>query len=280
MKKWLIPVIVIIVLIVCAISATVVILLRPQEENYGKYNDITQWEDNYDSVPIDEVTTFTEGMHVYFGAYEQDNDKENGKEPIIWRVLDVQDGKVLLLSEYVLDQINYNKKKTSVTWESCDLRRWLNSDFYEEAFSSTEQRRIVETELINKDNPVFGTDGGENTKDYCFILSIDEIEHYFNVKTTNQTDTLCSYCNYTIYNKARLAAPITAYANSVQAVYYKGTSKCKHIRYMGFWWTRTPGATSRQVAYIRGDSNILIKGDDVHFASAAVRPAIWVNINN
>ena len=38
------------------------------------------------------------GEYFAFGVYEQDNDLTNGKEPIEWLVLDVQDGEDLLLS--------------------------------------------------------------------------------------------------------------------------------------------------------------------------------------
>lgn len=37
-----------------------------------------------------------------FGSYEQDNDTSNGKEDIEWLVLEVKDGKALLISKYAL----------------------------------------------------------------------------------------------------------------------------------------------------------------------------------
>ena len=50
----------------------------------------------------------TIGSIVAFGRYEQDGNEENGPEEIEWVVLDVQDGKVLLLSKYGLEVKPYN----------------------------------------------------------------------------------------------------------------------------------------------------------------------------
>ena len=51
-----------------------------------------------------------------FGHYEQDNNPDNGPEPIEWIVLDVQDGKALLLSRYGLVRfcffLNHNRRAT------------------------------------------------------------------------------------------------------------------------------------------------------------------------
>ena len=43
------------------------------------------------------------GDYISFGSYEQDNDVTNGKEPIEWLVLDVQEGKAKILSRYALN---------------------------------------------------------------------------------------------------------------------------------------------------------------------------------
>ena len=80
----------------------------------------------------------TVGNVVTFGHYEQDADESNGPEPIEWIVLDVQDGKALLLSKYVLDAKPYYTEGTDITWETCTLRTWLNNYFLNNA-SSQEQ---------------------------------------------------------------------------------------------------------------------------------------------
>lgn len=74
-----------------------------------------------------------------FGKYEQDNNTSNGKEKIEWLVLEVKDGKALVISKYALDCKPYNTSSTNVTWETCSLRNWLNNDFINSAFSATEK---------------------------------------------------------------------------------------------------------------------------------------------
>ena len=74
------------------------------------------------------------GDFIAFGKYEQDNDTTNGKEDIVWTVLEIKDGKALIMSAYCLDNKQYNTSKAYVTWETCTLRKWLNNDFINAAF--------------------------------------------------------------------------------------------------------------------------------------------------
>ena len=76
------------------------------------------------------------GDYVVFGQYEQDNDTSNGKEDVEWLVLDVQEDRALLISKYLLDCKPYNTTDDHVTWETCTLRKWLNDEFINTAFST------------------------------------------------------------------------------------------------------------------------------------------------
>jgi len=80
---------------------------------------------------------------------------------IQWRVLDLEDGKALLLSEYLLEQMSYHNSQARVTWETSDIRYWLNNDFYNR-FTVGERARIAET-----------------TVGKIFLLSIEEVEQYW-----------------------------------------------------------------------------------------------------
>ena len=51
------------------------------------------------------------GAVVMFGSYEQDNQPDNGAEPIEWLVLAQSEGKALLVSRYALDCQPYNAGK-------------------------------------------------------------------------------------------------------------------------------------------------------------------------
>ena len=84
--------------------------------------------------------------YVTFGHYEQDNDLSNGAEPIEWRMVSAQKemGKVVLLSRYGLDaQPMHHDWGFFTHWKGCDLRIWLNGEFYNTAFSPEEQSAII-----------------------------------------------------------------------------------------------------------------------------------------
>ncbi|MBR5970504.1 MAG: hypothetical protein IK016_09205 [Lachnospiraceae bacterium] len=123
------------------------------------------------------------GDIIAFGSYEQDGNTANGKEPIEWEVLAVEGDGILVVSRYVLDCVPYHEEYEGVTWETCTLRKWMNNDFYNAAFSPEERGQILESHIENPDNACYGTSGGNATKDRVFCLSVDEIrEHYrFNV---------------------------------------------------------------------------------------------------
>ena len=78
-----------------------------------------------------------------FGTYEQDNDLSNGKEEIEWIVLDKEGMSLLLLSKYALVGREYHTPRMASTWETCNIRPWLNETFLNEAFSPEEQSRII-----------------------------------------------------------------------------------------------------------------------------------------
>lgn len=77
--------------------------------------------------------------YLYFGRYPQIGDDD----PILWRVLTVQDGRALLLSEKVLDAHRYDT--SSKTWEGSELKTWLNNDFISTAFNPQERAAIVDS---------------------------------------------------------------------------------------------------------------------------------------
>ena len=89
------------------------------------------------------------GRIAIFGEYEQDYNLVNGKEPIEWIILDVQEDRCLLISRYALDAKRYNSEIEDVTWATCTLRSWLNSTFLNDAFNSEQQKDILESKIDN-----------------------------------------------------------------------------------------------------------------------------------
>jgi RNA polymerase subunit RPABC4/transcription elongation factor Spt4 len=102
---------------------------------------------------------------VQFGGYQ-------------WRVLDIQSNRTLLLTDDIIEKRPYNMKWKGVTWEDCTLRHYLNNEFYNR-FSGQEQAMILETKNTNANNPWYGTNGGGDTTDKIFMLSIEEVVRYF-----------------------------------------------------------------------------------------------------
>ena len=190
------------------------------------------------------------GDVVIFGAYEQDNNWFNGKEPIEWIVLDKEDGRVLLLSQYVLEREPYHKDNVDITWEGCSLRDWLNSEFYKTAFDKKQQKQIMETLIVNSDNLAGDTptSGGNSTYDKIFLLSLDEIGKYTG-------------------NDSEREAYSTPYANKK-----KGFSDG-----ITAWWLRSPGNITDSAAYVYDYGGVNENGGIVYDDLVGVRPALWVS---
>lgn len=131
---------------------------------------------------IDDIKDANVDDVVCFGQYEQDNDTSNGKEEIYWIVKDKQDDKLLLASCYILDIQPYHGVNEQVTWETCDLRAWLNGEFLDNAFSDEEMKSISITTNNNPDDKENKVDGGNATEDWVFMPSSDVM---YDAKPTN-----------------------------------------------------------------------------------------------
>lgn len=208
---------------------------------------------------------FAVGNYVTFGTYPQTK-AGNDATPIEWLVLARDGNKALLISRYALDAQPYNKDYTSVTWETCTLRKWLNGTFYNKAFSSAEQAAILTTNVDNSKNQCYSgwsTSGGNNTQDKVFLLSYAEANKYFGVTYDNSSNT-----------KSRVAP--TAYAIA-QGAWTSSSNKTADSTDAGWWWLRSPGHYQDCAALVYSDGS-LFSFFSVNNASGSVRPALWVNI--
>lgn len=193
------------------------------------------------------------GDHVFFGSYEQYNNISNGKEDIEWLVLEVRDGKALVVSKYALECKQYNSSDSDVTWETCTLREWLNNDFINSAFSDHE-RAMIATVTVSVDiNPEYSTNPGNATRDRVFLLSITEANKYF----SSDEARVCKPTNYAVAKGADI--------NSI-------TDLC-------FWWLRSPGECQGSAAYVDSDGEVVDDGNIV-CEDIAVRPALWIDLNS
>ncbi len=202
----------------------------------------------------DKLGTFEEGTYVTFGSYEQDNDFSNGKEEIEWLVLEIKDKKMLLISKYGLENMPFNESENifeNATWETCSLRKWLNSDFIDTAFSTTEKDLLFAANVPAHNNPRYDTLPGNETTDNVFLLSVNEVDEYFG----SLSERTCKATQYS-------------------------ASKNAYTTQNGYsWWLlRTPGNSQNYVTNINVNGSTNINGNLVINNGACVRPALWINL--
>ncbi len=212
--------------------------------------------------PITDGNGVTTWDCIYFGNYYQSN--SSTKEPIKWRVLSVNGNDAFLLADQNLDAKPYNEKSTDVTWATCTLRTWLNDAFLNTAFTSAEQVAIKNTTVVNDDNPYYDTEGGENTTDKVYLLSIAEASNTaygFNGEFRTESETR--------------EAKNTAYAKECGA----WTSTSTEYEGNGCWWLRSPGDYSDLASSV-SDNGYGYGLDDVYKDIIAVRPALHLNLSS
>lgn len=201
------------------------------------------------------------GSSLSFGGYD-------------WRILDIQNDTALIITEYIIEQQPYNNYAGGVTWAGCWLRKYLNGEFYNK-FTAAEQSRIIPVLNKNQDNQWYGSTGGEDTRDYIFLLSIEEV--------------VCKYFGDSSKNLENRSAK--------QRYWFQKKDKNNDKRRSTFddggiwwWWLRSPGRDNRRAVYIHGDGNIGIQGNGTFRYSSniinpltgdnsgGVRPSLWFKL--
>jgi hypothetical protein len=170
------------------------------------------------------------GDTVLFGTY-------NGT-PLEWQVLRIEDNKALLITKKCIVDRPYNDEYTSVTWETCSLRAYLNTDFYDGSFSDKQKNSIATTTVINADNASYKTPGGNTTEDKVFLLSMDEAGLYF----ADDADRVANNGSWT------------------------------------WWWLRSPGYAADRTTFTDGYGSLNDIGRRVTESTGGMRPVIWVNL--
>ena len=199
------------------------------------------------------------GEVISFGTYEQDNDESNGAEEIFWYVCKIEDGKALLASISLLDCQKYNTDRVEVVWETCSLRAWLNEDFYKQAFSEDEQTIINESIVINSENTYDNRNGGNDTLDKVFILSMKEVDEYLP--------------DYFMYGHATNYA----LAQGCDTSSYRGHEGTQ-AENSSVWWVRTPGASSYGAIMVDYEGKFVTNGHVVD-EDKGIRPAVWITLD-
>ena len=194
--------------------------------------------------PIDEV-----GSIIEFGGLK-------------WRVLDTQGDIILILSEYIIAFQPYHHELADITWAESSIRRWLNNEFLTR-FSVYERIRIAETDIINNDNPWYGTPGGADTVDRVFLLSLEEVVRFFGDSGQLQNRPVGAWLMISDqYDTNRVA--------------YVAIERDGRDGQSAWWRLRSPGDVSSNAAGVNYYGVLWVFGHFVDSDRGGIRPAMWI----
>lgn len=194
-------------------------------------------------------------------------------EPIEWKELSSSDDDKFLLTEKILDSQQYyhqasvKTKRNRAPYDSTteasvydsnykysDIRGWLNTDFYNSAFSTNIQSSIKTTEVDNS-----ASSAGDSSNDYACENTNDKVFLLSRKEATNSSYGLSSLSDRIAY--------ATDYAKC-QGAYVYGRDN------LSDWWLRSPaGSSNAKVVEIDGD--VYATNDTCHYG---IRPALHISI--
>ncbi|MCL2204519.1 MAG: helix-turn-helix domain-containing protein [Defluviitaleaceae bacterium] len=219
---------------------------------------------------------FKEGTIIPFGKHH-------------WRVLKADGNSALIITESVIEQRAYHEEFTEITWEHCDLRKYLNKQFYD-TFDPLDRTRILETKLTDSHNAWYGTKWGNPTVDKIFLLSTNEVLQYFGDSGDLKNNKRWHYPgdHYVHDNPNALVLSdglhcieygeciSDQYNNARKALYHKIYNAGWDER---TWWLRSPGIHLRHTNAIVGTKGeLFVCGADVYMNDVGVRPTLWLSI--
>ena len=195
-----------------------------------------------DDAPVPDVSKLSVGDLVSFGRFPEKEDYV--MKPLQWRVLAVEDGKALMITEQEIIRLDLESTQHGV-WADSPVRNLLNKGFYETSFSEKERAHILLSDINTPGNKKEKTDGGPNTKDRVFLLSMEEVEQYM----PSEND--------------RKSAP-TAYA-------YSQGGPTRH-EMGGCWHLRTPGKEGEEPVVVDRYGGFSTGS----YYRDYIRPAVWI----
>lgn len=206
------------------------------------------------------------GDTVTFGTYEQNNNYSDGNESIEWIVIDKQEDKIMVVSKCIIAMQPFNTTNEGhISWEKCTLRKWLNNDFLNEAFSDAEKKLISDTTVSNTEYLARGLSYSTTdhlTTDKVFLLG------------ENERDMLSSVDALKGIVTESVIALFSDAANS-------DVANINPSNFEPLWWLRTTweDAVDCQASVAYGASYDEHEHDTCNVEeSAGVRPAMWISL--
>lgn len=261
--------------------------------DYMRYKDVEYELEKYRGVIFDtyrpwltdeQSTTSSSNSYQADNGYYIDTVYWFKYEPIKWRVLDPETG--MILCENIIDSQAYNnyeihsgrdeygyeafwgdpmKTYYANNYAESSIRKWLNEDFFNIAFSAVQQEAVLCTTLDNSAyDKCFSAYDAKTTYDKVYLLSWEEAlnkDYGFNLlysesdtqrKTTGSDYAKCQGLN--VYS----------------GLGYEGYS---------FWHLRTPGNDNYFACNVGYDGRVFSYGVPTICSYSGVRPAMNLNLN-
>lgn len=198
---------------------------------------------------------------IYGVEYIKGEDVYYAYEPVSWWVIGENINAYSLLSEKILDTKKFHNSFGAVTWNVCDLRNWLNEDFYNTCFTNEDKVRIINHFTPASHNYIRDHISGAETYNYVSAMTATSLADGRYVFPDHQSEE----------SKALRIAQGTDYAiaNGLKA----------DDNNNGRWWTATSADTANlYTVVITEDGTILIEsGGEVNNKNdVGVRPFIMV----
>lgn len=183
-----------------------------------------------------DLSTAEIGDVVCFGQWDYHVADDDGIVPCEWDVLDMQDGKMLLISHYVLEDRVFSDDDSheAASWEQSTIREYLNNEMINTLFTDAEKQKIlpviIQNPSIDRYYDIYEPDGYHNvttdtynvTEDRLFLLSWEELVKYYGP---------LEYCD-----PATDGVYIKGYYATRAIASYKGLDTDGYV-----WWLRTIG---------------------------------------
>lgn len=177
-----------------------------------------------------------------------------------WLVINETATTATLLCDTFVDKRSYNDTDDFCTWESCELRTWLNNDFYDMAFTSEEKDKIIPQTYSNLDNQIYLTNGGADTIDFVTLPSLYDMEeiYYGSIRNTQKNSKKRS--KHEEFCMADVCAQLNDYDDR------------------DWWWLRSPGNLSNTAAVVGASTTVSYSGMmvDDSLTGGYIRPMIEI----
>ena len=187
-----------------------------------------------------------------------------------WLVLEKEDSRALIIKEKISENRRYHHMKTEITWAECELRSYLNGEYYN-SFNEQDKARIIKTRVTTPTQPWHGTDGGADTEDYIFIPSVQEAVKYFGGSD-----------DFEIRKGWWASMEGLWLGNAFGQVLYDQYNRSRSAQSDGGgengWLLRSPGRLNVFIMGIGSNGHIGFTGYNVDSGHLGIRPAMWVRL--